>query len=98
MEFLIPPITEFYTNSSLVYLHIKFKILQQLDEDLDTGVKVFPINNFFHSMFSGIYLFVSNKLITNNSDMYPYKAYLENVFSYGFDGKDNKLKAAKILA
>ena len=57
--------------------------------------KVFPINNFFHSMFSGIDLYINNKLITNNSDTYPYRAYLENLFSYGSDVKDNQLKAAE---
>ena len=58
--------------------------------------KVFPINNFFHSMFSGIDLFINNKLITNNSDTYPYRTYLINLFSYGSDVKDNQLKAAEV--
>ena len=47
-------------------------------------------------MFSGIDLYINNKLITNNSDTYPYRAYLENLFSYGSDVKDNQLKAAEI--
>ena len=46
-------------------------------------------------MFSGIDLYINNKLITNNSDTYPYRAYLENLFSYGSDVKDNQLKAAE---
>ena len=95
IEFLIPPHTEFYTDLSQAYLYIKFRILQQTGEDLETGAKVFPINNFFHSMFSGIDLYINNKLITNNSDTYPYRAYLENLFSYGSDVKDNQLKAAE---
>ena len=95
IEFLIPPHTEFYTDLSQAYLYIKFRILQQTGEDLETDAKVFPINNFFHSMFSGIDLYINNKLITNNSDTYPYRAYLENLFSYGSDVKDNQLKAAE---
>ena len=92
IEFLIPPHTEFYTDLSQAYLYIKFRILQQTGVDLDTDAKVFPINNFFHIMFSGIDLY---KLITNNSDTYPYRAYLENLFSYGSDVKDNQLKVAE---
>ena len=61
IEFLIPPHTEFYTDLSQAYLYIKFRILQQTGEDLDTDAKVFPINNFFHSLFSGIDLYISNK-------------------------------------
>ena len=71
IEFLIPPHTKFYTDLSQAYLYIKFRILKQTGEDLDTDAKVFPINNFFHSMFSGIDLYINNKLITNNSDTYP---------------------------
>ena len=46
-------------------------------------------------MFSGINLYINNKLITNNSYKYPYRAYLENLFSYGSAVKDIQLKAAK---
>ena len=60
IEFLIPPHTEFYTDLSQAYLYIKFRILQQTGEDLETDAKVFPINNFFHSMFSGIDLYINN--------------------------------------
>ena len=83
IEFVIPPHTEFYTDLSQAYLYNEFRILQQTGEDLATGAKVFPINNFFHSMFSGVDLYINNKLITNNSDTYPYRAYLTNLFSYG---------------
>ena len=86
---------EFYTNLSQAYLYIKFRILQQTGEDLETDAKVFPIDNFFHSIFSDIDLYIINKLITNNSDTYHYRAYLENIFCYGSDVKDNKLKAAE---
>ena len=61
-------------------MYIKFRILKQTGEDLDMDAKEFPINNFFHSMFSGIDLYINNKLITNNSDTYPYRAYLEIFF------------------
>ena len=74
IEFLIPPHTEFYTDLSQSYLYIKFRILKQTGEDLDTDAKVFPINKFFHSMFTGIDLYINNKLITNISDTYQYRA------------------------
>ena len=95
IKFLILPHTEIYTDLSLAYLYIKFRILKQTGEDLDMDAKVFSINNFFHSMFSDIDLYINNKLITNNSDTYPYRAYLGNLFSYGSDVKDNQLKAAE---
>ena len=47
-------------------------------------------------MFRGIDLYINNKLIKNNSDTYPYRAYLKNLFSYGSNVKDNQLKAAEV--
>ena len=46
-------------------------------------------------MFSGIDLYLNNKLVTKNSDTYPFRAYIENLFSYGYDVKENQLKAAE---
>ena len=54
-----------------------------------------PVNNYFHSMFSSIDLYLNNKLVTSNMDTYPYRAYLENLFSFGFDVKQNQLKAGE---
>ena len=54
-----------------------------------------PVNNFFHSMFSSIDLYLNNKLVTSNMDTYPYRAYLENLFSFGSDVKQNQLKAGE---
>ena len=57
--------------------------------------KVSPMNNFFRSMFSSIDLYVNNKLVTSNMDTYPSRAYLENLFSYRSDVKENQLKAGE---
>ena len=46
--------------------------------------------NFFHSMFSFTDLYLNNKLVTSNMDTYPYRAYLENLFSFGSDEKQNQ--------
>ena len=51
IEFVNPPHTEFYTDLPQDYLYIEFRILQQTVEDLETGAKVFPINNFFSQYF-----------------------------------------------
>ena len=46
-------------------------------------------------MFSGIDLYISNKLIMNNSGTCPYREYIEHLFSYGSDIENNQLKAAE---
>ena len=47
-------------------------------------------------MFSSIDLYLNYKLVTSNTDTYPYRAYIENLFSYGEDIKLNQLKAGEL--
>ena len=56
-----------------------------------------PVNNFLHSMFSSVDLYLNNnnnKLISRKSDTYPYRAYIENLLSYDADSKSTHLKAS----
>ena len=96
IEFVIPPQTENYTDLSQSYLYLRCRILQAgVGNDLEADKKVAPVNNFFHSMFSSIDLYLNNKLVTSNMDTYPYRAYLENLFSFGSDVKQNQLRAGE---
>ena len=95
IEFDVPAQTEYYTDLSQSNLYLKSRILKADGSNLDDDQKAGPINNFLHSMFSGIDLFPNNKLVTSSMDTYPYTAYIENVFSYGSDVKSNQLKAGE---
>ena len=96
IEFVVLPHTEYYTDLSQTYLYLKFRVLQPNGTNLEGGKKVSVTNNFFHSMFSSIDLYLNNKLVTSNTDTYPYRAYIENLFSYGEDIKLNQLKAGEL--
>ena len=95
IEFVVPAQTEYYTDLSQSNLYLKFKILKEDGPNLDDEQKAGPINNFLHNMFSDIDLFLNNKLVTSSMDTYPYRAYIENLFSYGSDVKSNQLKAGE---
>ena len=60
---------------------MKFRILKENGDDLAGDSELYPVNNLFHSVCSGIDLYLNNKLVTKNSDTYPYRAYPENMFS-----------------
>ena len=81
-EFTIPPQMEHWTGSSQLYLYVKFKIIKADSNNLDVGSNLAPVNNFLHSMFRSVDLDLNNKLISSNSDTYPYRAYIENLLSY----------------
>lgn len=93
IEFIIPPQTEQWTDLSQSYIYIKFKIKKADDSNLADGTELAPVNNFLHSMFSNIDLYLNNKLITSSLDTYPYRAYLENLLSYSTDCKSSHLAA-----
>lgn len=97
IDFIIPPQTEKWTDLNQSYLYIKFKVLKAADgTDLEAGTETSVVNNFFHSLFSSIDLYLNNKLISSNSHTYPYRAYIENLLSYNKECKDTQLRALEL--
>ena len=94
-EFIVPAQAEYNTDLSQSNLYLKFRILKEDGSNSDDDQRAYPINNFLHSMFSGIDLFLNNKLVTSSMNTYPYRAYIENLFSRGSDVKSNQLKAGE---
>ena len=93
-EFIIPPQPEHWTDLSQSYLYVKFKIIKADGHALDADSNVAPVNNFLHSMFNSVDLYLNNKLISSNSDTYPYRAYIETLLSYNADSKSTFLNAS----
>jgi len=52
--------------------------------------------SLLHSLFSQVDIYFNNKLITDASDTYPYKAYLETLLNYGTDARNSQLSASMI--
>jgi hypothetical protein len=51
-------------------------------------------NNFLHSLFSQCTSFLNGVQITQASDIYPYRAYLESLFTYSTDATNSHRKMA----
>ena len=79
------------TNS---IFYVKAKITKEGSGPLTGDDKVGPVNNLLHSLFSEVDLKLNDTLITNNSNAYPYRAYLETLLSYGADAKELQLTSA----
>ena len=94
LEFVVPAHADHFLDLSQSQLYLKFKLTKSDGTNLEADTKVVPVNNFMHSMFSNIDLYVNNKLITSSMDTYPYRAYLETLLSYGHDTKTHHLAAS----
>ena len=71
IEFVVPSHTE-DVDFPQTLLYVKIRILKESSGELEAEKKVVPINNFIHSLFIGIGLDLNNKLVTKNTDTYPY--------------------------
>ena len=61
---------------------------------LKEGENIAPANNFLHSMWSQVDLYLNDMLITPSTNTYPYRAYWEMLLSFDASVKKNRLRSA----
>ena len=93
ITFIIPG-TEDYVDLSKTILVIRAKVTKADGTDLDDDEKVGIVNNFLHSLFKQIDVFLKEKQVTQATSTYAYRAYLETLLNYGPAAKDSQLSAA----
>ena len=93
IEFDIASSGDDYIDFANSYLHVKAKITKANGSNLDGTDTVGPVNNFLHSLFSQVDVSLNGTLITNSTNTYPYRAYIENLLSYGPAAKKSQLTA-----
>lgn len=91
IEFDVTSSGDDYIDFANCYLHIKAKIERVNGANLDAADTVGPVNNLLHSLFSQVDVSLNGTLITSSSNTYPYRAYLENLLSYGPAAKSSQL-------
>lgn len=84
-----------YLDLARVYLNIKARITVPAGAVVN-GVAgppavVGPTNNWMHSMFSQVDVFLNQKCITPPTNCYPYRSYIENVLNYSKSSKTSHL-------
>jgi hypothetical protein len=83
IEFEIKGQGDEYLDLSQSYLQMMCKFTKGDGANLTGGNSTStPINNILHSLFSEIDASPNGKVITPETDTYPYKAYLEKLLSY----------------
>ena len=61
------------------------------DTALDAGADVGPVNVWMHSLFSDVSVSLNEKLVSPPTSLYPYRAYIETLLSYGPPAKESQL-------
>lgn len=93
IEFLVSASGDEYIDLPHTAIHIIAKI--KVDETLSGSVQaeVGPVNNWIHSLFSQIDVYLNQRCITTPSNNYGYRAYIENLLNYGALAKKSHLTA-----
>lgn len=88
IEFVIPPSNEEYIDLAHTAIHLVVKINGQPRQN------VAPVNNFLHSMFSQVDVFLNQRNICPPSSHYSYRSYFESLLNYGIDAKNTHLQTS----
>ena len=90
----LSPGTEDYVDLSKTILVVRAKVTKADGANLDADEKVGVVNNFLHSLFKQVDVFLKEKQVTHTTGTYSYRAYLETLFNYGPAAKKSQLTAA----
>ena len=91
IEFVIPGIGDAYLDLANTYLLIRAKVVRGVGTDLAADTPVAPVNNWLHSLFSQVDVYLNDTLVTPSSNTYPFRAYVDTVLSYGDEAKNTQL-------
>jgi hypothetical protein len=90
LEFLIPGDSETYVDL-YIRLFVRGKLTTPDGTDLETTDHTALTNNCLHSLFSQRNISLNDVSVTQTSDLYNYRAYLEILLSYGTDASRTHL-------
>ena len=94
IEFDINGSGQDYIDLATTQLYVKAKIVTADGGDIAADAVVGPVNNFLHSLFTEVDIKVNGTMVSSANNTYAYRAYLENLLSYGTDAKKSQLQAS----
>ncbi len=88
--------TEDYVDLSKTILFVEGKVVKSDSTDLSGGNQsnVAPVNNFLHSLFRQVDVYLNGKQVTPAMGTYAYRAYLETLLNYDVSSKGSQLTSA----
>ena len=88
--------TDEYLDLSKTILVVEGNIKQGDDSDLSGGSQssVAPVNNFLHSLFKQVDVYLNGKQVTPAMGTYAYRSYLETLLNYDVSAKKSQLSSA----
>ena len=83
IEFAVSGAGEDYIVLANTYPFVEAQIMDDDDTALDDGADVGSVNLWMHSLFSDVSVSLNENLVSSPTSLYPYRAYIEILLSYG---------------
>ena len=99
ISFFIPPSTSEMLGLSDICLEVEaaIKVRTATKKEwvfIEPADGVAPANNLLHSMFNSVQITLGNRLISDASQYYPYRAYLESLLKYSTRAQSSQLTSS----
>ena len=72
-----------YLDLANTMLHVQVKVTRTDGVILELSYRVGQVNNWLHSRFSQVDVYLNGTLVTPSINRYAYRAYIETLLSYG---------------
>ena len=88
--------TDEYIDLSKTILTVTGKIVKDNESVLDGAnqTNVAPVNNFLHSLFKQVDVYLNGKQVTPAMGTYAYRAYIETLLNYDVSAKESQFSSA----
>ena len=85
LEFFIAGNGEDYVDLNNTLLYLRVKVTKPDGTNIDAGARVGVINYPIATLFSQVDVSLGDRLISQSSNTYPYRAVIESILNYGCD-------------
>ena len=88
--------TDEYIDLSKTILYVEGKVTDGNGDALSGGTQtnVAPVNNFLHSLFKQVDVYLNGKQVTPAMGTYAYRSYIETLLNYDVSAKKTQLSSA----
>ena len=93
IEFTISAENSNYIDLTNSFLYMRASVTMSNGADLAKTAEIGPECNFLHRLWSQVDIYLNGSLVTQSSNNYLYRAYIENLFSFGQEAKNSQLFA-----
>jgi hypothetical protein len=90
-EFAVSLAGDDYIDLANTYLFVEAQIMKDDDTAFDGGADVGPVNLWMYSLFSDVSVSLNENMVSPQTSLYPYRAYIEISLSYGPAAKESQL-------